>query len=244
MKKLTLFFFMSDLLYSQETIQLDRPDQTETVAIVPKNYLQAEAGFLFEKVNTNESNYSLPSVLWKYGLNNIVELRLITEYSLSKDGLQNPYKLEPISIGFKTHLMEEKGIIPEISFIGHLSYIKNLTTERKNAVPSFRFTLQNTLSENTSLGYNLGIEWDETHQETYIYTLTVGSTITQKMSYYLEAYGFFNTLKTADQRIDGGFLYVINKDFVIDFSGGIGLSKISPKYFMALGISYRMNLGK
>lgn len=240
MKKLIVFLFLSDLLFSQETIQLDRPDQTETVAIVPKNYLQAEAGFSFEKVNALENNYTLPSILWKYGLNNIVELRLTTEVSHS----QNQYKLEPISIGFKTHLIEEKGIIPEVSFIGETEIAKNEITLRNTLIPSFRFTFQNNLTETTCLAYNLGIEWDQNITENYIYTLTLGTSITKKLNCYLEAYGFLSPYKPADHRIDGGFTYLVNKDYMLDASSGIGLSNTSPLYYFALGISYRINLRK
>ena len=55
MKNTTLFslFFLSLFCYSQETepIQTDRPDQTETPAIVPKEMFQVETGFSFQKNN-------------------------------------------------------------------------------------------------------------------------------------------------------------------------------------------------
>lgn len=244
MKKTFAALLFSNYLFSQETIQLDRPDQTESVFVVPKNYLQAETGFMFEKINNTDKNFYLPTILWKYGLNNKVELRLITEFSKTITNSEKNYNLQPITLGFKTALIEEKGIIPKISFIGGIEIGKNEILQRKIVIPEFRFTFQNTINEKTSLGYNLGMTWNEELLETYLYTFTLGKTITQKLNYFVEMYGFISPNQTADQRINGGVTYLVNNDFMLDTSAGIGLSKISPKYFLSMGISYRLKLGK
>lgn len=70
--------------FCQNVIQLDRPDQTETRTIVPKNDLQFKSGLEFEKLNHSEINYQLPTVLWKYGLDGKTEIRFITEMSGQK----------------------------------------------------------------------------------------------------------------------------------------------------------------
>ncbi|MBC7555707.1 MAG: hypothetical protein H7195_01965, partial [Chryseobacterium sp.] len=62
----------------------------------------------------------LPTLLTKYGISTHTELRLITELNYNKSSNQNRFGLQPVTIGFKTSLIEEKGIIPKISFIGHL----------------------------------------------------------------------------------------------------------------------------
>jgi len=86
--------------------------------------------------------------------------------------------------------------------------------------------------------------WNEDLQETYLYTLAFGKTITPKLNYFVEIYGFFNPEQKADNRINGGFTYLVNKDFMLDTSAGIELSEISAKYFISLGISYRIKFGK
>ena len=64
---LFLLFFPSFFSYSQESepIQTDRPDQTETPAIVPKGMFQVETGFSFQKNDVNSNTNTLPSTLWK-----------------------------------------------------------------------------------------------------------------------------------------------------------------------------------
>jgi hypothetical protein len=82
--------------------------------------------------------------------------------------------------------------------------------------------------------------WNEDLQETYLYTFAYGKTITSKLNYFVEIYGFFNPEQKADNRINGGFTYLVNKDFMLDTSAGIGLSEISAntlfhsEFFIAL----------
>ena len=244
MRKIFFTLFFSNFLFSQETIQLDRPDQTETVFVVPKNYIQLESGFMYEKTTETDKHLHLPTILWKYGLNDKVELRIITEFSKTITNSENKYELQPVSLGFKTALIEEKGLIPKISFIGKAEIRKSEILQRKTITPAFRFTFQNNINDNTSLGYNLGMFWNEDLQETYLYTFAYGKTITPKLNYFVEIYGFFNPEQKADNRINGGFTYLVNKNFMLDTSAGIGLSEISAKYFISLGISYRIKFGK
>ncbi|PPZ92594.1 hypothetical protein C3729_00845 [Cloacibacterium normanense] len=60
MKKAITTVLFANFLHAQETIQLDRPDQTESVYVVPKNYLQTEMGFMFEKTDKTENHFISP----------------------------------------------------------------------------------------------------------------------------------------------------------------------------------------
>lgn len=226
-------------------IQLDRPDQTECPFITPKKYIQVENGFNFENTNDLEKNYSYPSSLWKYGINEKVELRLITEFITQQSG-NNVYNgLTPITLGFKASLFEEKGIIPKTSFIVHLTTAEVGTKEfhTKYMAPAFRFTMQHTLTKKISLAYNLGMEWNgETAEHTFIYTLTTGFSLTDKLGCYAELYGFVPNDNKADHRCDGGFTYLVHNDFMVDVSGGVGITDNSPQAYLSLGISYRFKV--
>lgn len=225
-----------------QPIQLDRPDQTECPFIVPKKYIQGEVGFTYEKSDRNNSSLLLPTMLLKYGVNEKLELRLITELEQTKEYADKSFGLNPVKIGLKTKLVEENGIIPMISFIGHLS-LPTVAGKKYKAdfyAPSFRFTLQHTLSEKFSFGYNLGAEWDGfTPEPTFIYTATTGYSISEKAGCYIEAYGFFPQEGKADHRFDSGITYLVNNDIMIDISGGAGLSRTSPDYYASLGFSFR-----
>lgn len=244
-----LFHFLS---FSQQLdpIQLDRPDQTETPAIVPSGYIQAENGFLIENANDETKNFTYPSCLWKYGINDRVEFRMITEFASTNDKATKKTLsgLMPVTVGFKANLWKEKGIIPHTSFIGHLT-TANIGSKKFSttySAPSFRFLMAHNITPKFSISYNLGAEWNgETPEEIYLYTFATGLSITQKLGMYAELYGFAPSSSKAWHGFDGGFTYLISNNIMIDLSGGFGVTKNAPNNYLAFGFSYRFNvLGK
>lgn len=249
-KALLIFCFFIIILsktFAQElpSIQTDRPDQTECPFIVPKNYFQLENGFSYEKTNSETSQIIAPTILTRFGINDHFELRLITEYSIEDNFSNSISGFNPILIGFKTRLYEEKGLIPLTSFIGHIGIPKagSKNFQTTYYAPEFRFTMQHTLSKKQSLSYNLGAEWNgESAEPTFIYTLTSGYSLSEKVGCYIEFYGFVPQIEKPDHRFDAGLTYLINPNHQFDISGGVGLSKISPKYYVALGYSFRFKI--
>ena len=240
-----LAFFLVHLINAQsnEPIQADRPDQTETPSIVPKGMFQVETGFTLQKNEANSKTFSLPSTLWKYGVNENFELRLITEFVTEEINNTKSSGFTPVYIGFKVKLAEEKGIIPKTSFIAHISLPNVASTIYKtdyNAT-EFRFTMQHTLSKKVSLSYNLGSEWDGfTAEPTFVYTLTTGYSITEKLGSYVEVFGFAPQKEKANHNFDCGLTYLINNNFMLDLSSGIGITSNAPDNYIAFGFSFRM----
>lgn len=249
MRRLTeiIVFFISALgidVRSEDLppIQLDRPDQTECPFIVPKNYIQCESGFMLERTVGSVATATFPSALWKYGVNEKFELRLITEFTRVSAGGNVALGLAPITLGFKSSLFEESGIIPKTSFIGHVttSNLGSAEFHTTYIAPSFRFVMLHTLPYDISFSYNLGAEWNgEEPGHTYIYTVTAGTPITGRLGMYAELYGYAPADRPTDHRADGGFTYLVNNDFILDLSGGFGLVNTSLEHYVALGISWR-----
>ena len=173
-----------------------------------------------------------------------MELRLITEVNTIKSFGSKTSGFVPTIIGFKVKVSDENGLVPATGFIGHLAIPNAASTNFKASyyALSFRFNMQHTVNSKVSLAYNLGAEWDgETPEPTFIYILTSGVSISQKLEGYVELYGFAPQNNIADHRADGGFTYLISNDIMVDISGGVGLSEASPKKYVALGFSYRFN---
>ena len=241
------FLLISHYAISQDlpSIQTDRPDQTECPFITPKGYLQFENGFSIEKSNSETTTLVMPTILTKFGINDHFELRLITEYVTDQSETNKVSGINPVLIGFKARLFEEKGIIPITSFIGHLSLPDLASKNFKTTyyAPEFRFTMQHTISEKQSLSYNLGAEWNgATAEPVFIYTLTSGYSISEKISGYIELYGFMPQIDKSDHRFDAGLNYLFNPNHQLDVSAGFGLSKVSPDYFISLGYSFRFKV--
>lgn len=249
MLKIRLLFvimgvFLGQKNVAQTSIQLDRPDQTECPFIVPVGYIQAENGLTFEKINNKSQSLAYPTTLWKLGVSKNFELRLITEL-VSQTNLNETTKgIAPITVGFKVNICQEKGLIPITSFIGHLTIpnTANKGFDINYYAPAYRFTMQHTLSKRFSSAYNLGTEWNsETLEPTFLYTLTTGFAITDKIGSYVEIYGFLPQNQSIDNRMDGGFTYLVNNNIMIDISGGVGITENAPNHYFSLGLSYRFN---
>lgn len=244
--KITLFLVViSSILTAQEIepIQTDRPDQTETPALVPKGMFQVENGFSFQKNDGSSNTITTPSSLWKYGVNEHFELRLITEFAIDETNNSRVSGLNPILIGCKIKIAEEKGIFPKTAFIGHISLPNAASSAFKSDffAPEFRFVMQHTLTKKMSLSYNVGAEWDGfTPEPTFIYTLATGYSITEKWGSYIELFGFAPQQQTANHSFDGGFTYLISQNFMVDLSAGVGITQNAPDHYWALGFSFRL----
>ena len=251
MKKSALYIYILLILWNHgkaqdlPSIQTDRPDQTECPFITPKHYFQLENGFSYEKTNKNSELIVAPTVLTRFGINKFFELRLITEYVITRENATTYPGINPVLIGFKTRLLEEKGIIPSTSLIAHIGF-PDLASSQYGVnyyFPEFRFTMQHTISDKQSLSYNLGAEWNGMDKKpTYIYTLTSGYSLTETIGAYIEFYGFVPQIGKADHRFDLGLTYLFNPNHQLDVSGGFGLSAISPEYYFALGYSFRFKV--
>ncbi|MES1181539.1 MAG: transporter [Flavobacterium sp.] len=245
------FLLLSQKIFAQiSPLEADRPDQTETPALVPKKYFQFETGFIYEKDRIDQvetKNFTYPTILAKYGVNNKFELRLIISNSYSKIKEQSKQTklsgISPVEIGFKTRLMEEKGIIPLTSVIMHIVIPKIASKDFKayHLSTNFRFTMQHTLSEKISLGYNLGAEWDGISPDaTGTYTLTTGFKFSEKFGAYIELFGFLPEETEASHSFDGGISFLPKKNLMLDISAGFGVNKTAPDYFVGCGFSLRL----
>lgn len=232
-----------------ERMETDRPDQTECPFIVPKKWIQAEMGFNYEKTSPALNTFIYPTLLTKYGLSQKLELRLITTLLSEREhripGPVTNAGLEPVEIGCKAALLEEKGFRPKTSLIAHIA-IPALSSEKfkpDKFAPNFVFTMQHTISSTMAIGYNLGAAWDGfSNSPAWIYRLSPGFNLGTRFYAYIEAFGFIQKNETANHNIDGGVAYYFNNDIKLDLSAGKRLSATSINYYIALGASFRFKL--
>lgn len=225
------------------SIATDRPDQTETPDVLPFKYFQMETGFNIESED-KELIFVHPTILWKVGIFKSTELRLITDVSSIKDST-GKYKtgLEPIEIGFKTAICEERKARPKISFIAHMAvpYLSTKNQRTKYFAPNFRFTLEHTLKKNISLGYNAGMEWDgDSPYPSFIYTIVNGFDVTEKWYVYYEFFGDIPIKDKSAHTFDAGVAYLIKNNQQIDLSGGFQLYPFVKGWYASVGYSFRV----
>jgi hypothetical protein len=247
-------YFLSYLLClvvkvnAQEKIETDRPDQTESPYLTPKNWVQLEAGFNVQQNVKNNYEYLSPTLLSKYSISKYFEFRLITTIATDRQKFTNSTfsqtGLLPVEVGGKIFLCEEKKGLPKTSLIFHFAIPKfaSKNFQANKFAPNFRFVMQNTISPKMGLGYNIGAEWDGfTNTPSYIYTFAPGFNLSDKWYGYIEAFGSIHKSESPQHSIDGGLAYFVNNNFKLDISGGFGISKAAPDWYFAVGGSIRFN---
>jgi hypothetical protein len=242
-----LLFFLLTTSISMAQIETDRPDFTESPNVVPKGALQVETGFILENdqestaglggPNTlNRQHITINTTLLRLGLTENIELRLNTGFITSKKGFQTSF------IGFKINLYKNDKI--SIGFLGHL-YIPELASgdfakaNGQKIAPEFLIPLTYDITDKFGIAVQYGLSWDGfTPNPTTSYTLALGYSITDKLSAYVEPYGFLTNNGDELHLINGGFTYLINDDFQVDLTGGFGLNEAAPDNFINCGASF------
>ena len=144
-------------IYSQ-TIITDRPDQTESSSTVPKGSFQIETGLSLEYVKSDGINYQNwygPSNLFRVGLTDFIELRVVTSLVNLKN-IGKEYSTTGISdleVGGKVKLYTTKNGRFILGFLSHLvipTGSDDLTNSKYGTIN--KLALSYSLSDN--IGFN------------------------------------------------------------------------------------------
>ncbi len=207
------------------------------------------------------SNKTLNTTLIRYGITEKLELRLNwniasnnTIRSRTPFGLGAPCSLEkllildsnyiekglePIFVGFKTNLYKTDRL--SLGFLGHiyLPFGASKDFEIKHYTPQFLIPFSVNLTDKLGMAMQWAMTWDgETGRSETGYTFSLSYGISDKLSAYVEPYGFIVENDGEDHRINGGFTYLINDNFQADLTGGRGLSSHAPDGFISCGLSF------
>ncbi|MBN2812611.1 MAG: transporter [Bacteroidales bacterium] len=230
----------------------DRPDQTESSAVVPHKSLQIETGFVMENNETDltkQKLFAYNTSLLRYGLFDNLELRLGLAYLGEKVSIKNTDTtntfsgLSPIYTGFKVKIANEDGWKPEIALLCGmvLPFTAHDDFKPEYSAANIRLAFSHTLSDKFSIGYNLGAEWDgETAVPGYFYAVALGIGLTDKIGMFLEGFGLLPEDGDSEQLFDAGFTYLVLPNFQLDVSGGIGFNDNATDNFLSFGLAYRL----
>lgn len=237
----------------------DRPDQTESTAIVPAGRTQIEAGGTFVRDDEDGVRAELeqvPGTLVRIGLGGRFELRLgwdgwleeeirVGSATVREDGFGDA------EIGAKLGLREGNGVSPAIALIGGTSVPvgdEPFSSERFD--PSFRLSVSHDLASGIGLGYNAGVETasepapdgGHTTLTSAIYTLAAGFPAGDRAGIFVELFG--DVPMSAEggpaHSFDSGVTYLLRPNLQLDLAAGVGLSDDAPDWFAGVGVSMRL----
>jgi hypothetical protein len=243
---LLLFSCLAVACMAQDKIECDRPDQTETPAIVPSRFFQFESGYYY-KSEADEKDIVYPSALLKYGLDDVAELRFELENATVRtmEGGRATYHtgVSPVSIGAKLKICDERKHRPQASVIimTSIPILASKGLQENYPSPEIRFTMQHTFwDKKVYLAYNFGgLCRGSDFKPVGLYTLTSGISLNKDFGCFAEFYGFVTWREKQDHRFDGGFTYTPVNNIMLDITAGLSMEQ-SPAWFCGLGFSFRL----
>lgn len=252
------------ILFSQElpSIVTDRPDITESAETVQKNRFQIESGVLY---NRDQGSYydslnqvvyftkefiTLPNVLFRFGVNDFMELRLALSVTINNEDYNGKYENSSItnfdapSFGFKFKLGKQDGIEPSVAvIIQAVSPVLSTESEDDYFDPSIIFCFQNTVSDNFSLGYNAGLDLQDGfgQGDGFFLSLSGSYSFSDKVSAFGELFSSTNFYYLVpNSGADIGVTYLVSNNIQLDLSAGASLQNIKDDYFFGTGFSIRI----
>ncbi len=222
----SLFISANSAIAQVESINTDRPDQSDGVYTIPKNTFQLENGITIAKQTV------INNLMLRYGLTPSTEIRLLLDVGKEFENKG----LLPISLSFKQRIIEQKEIIPAMTLVGYVAFEQLASKDFKgNKLPfEIKMAFENEINDKFSIGYNLGTS--NQFKELNL-SAALGYNITDKISTFVE---YFSTLSKNgnEHNIDTGIMYVINPKLQIDIAYAQPIYGLENKPFGTIGIAY------
>lgn len=224
-----------------QTIDTDRPDQTESSACVEKGIFQIESGMLLELAEENEiehHNLLMPTNLFRLGLTPFLELRLLSQFEGNTHLGQFRKGISDLEFGVKIQLFAKENSNFEMAFLSHFRAPTGSIHFRNESFASInKICISHQFNSSFSLGYNLGYQFDASHNNGGIYSFAFGYDVNEKVGVYLEPFGYIHSFAKHEANFDAGFTYLIHSNVQFDFSFGTGLNH--RMNYLSAGISWK-----
>lgn len=226
----------------------DRPDFTESVAVIAPGRIQLESGYTFTRAG-NMEEHALGELLLRLPLSRRAEARLGANSHVWQRALDDrAHGMEDASLGFKLRLTSpspQPRLRPDVALLGAISLPTGSDGIGADAwQPASTIALAWTLSDQAGLASNFGYTYaadEDGRFHEVSASLAFGYAITERTGSFVEVFGFApsGADREATAFFDGGFTYLLSDDFQVDMRGGIGLARFRPDYFLGVGLARR-----
>lgn len=246
-----------------EPLETDRPDFTEASSTVGRGVLQLESGYTFsfdDEAGTRTRSHTFPEALFRYGISDNVELRLVWNYSWEDSTTSGATEREDgaddLIAGFKFALTQQSGLVPESALILDLSsptggtgITTQLTEFGSNYLWGYDLANDKTLAG--SFGYSTACQITTVALAPFIVrdrhsvfhtSVTHGIPLAESWNAYFEYFGlYFQGLEGGRPQnyFDSGVTHLFNNNVQFDARIGVGLNPSADDLFAGTGMSFR-----
>lgn len=210
--------------------------------------IEIEAQYAQQKEGTEKQiSWSIPSVLFRYGLLNGLELQLnaplIKEELYENDHLIHSLnKFDHIQFGVSVNLWKQKNLLPEAAFMARviIPFKQNLNYNAIGKIAALNFS--NLIGEKFSLNYNIGYVTETESEDSAYYIANITYNLNSKMHFFAENFADFSQNLKAFQNINIGGGYQLNEQMCIDLSIANGLNH--SLFYTGMIFTWQLNTKK
>lgn len=228
-----------------QVINTDRPDQTESSAVVPQGAFQWECGFssMWEPgFGGNIRSMALPNALFRVNVLQGVELRVvhqldrISQHSFGSNEVLTEGTSD-VQIGAKIQLFQQEGRKTEVAYLGHaVAPTGDAGVSGNDWGMVNKLCISHDVGPEWALGYNLGYDLAN-GRGTATYALAVGKSINDQLGVYFEPYGEIDGLSGSHfASFDAGLTLLASDTWQWDISYGTGINH--RMNYTAVGFSW------
>ncbi len=230
--KLLFLLIIFQLSNINSQIVTDRPSQTDSPFVIEKGYIQIETGITIDEIQSDINS------LIRIGMFDGIELRINSNYIINDEiSFQKKSSFDDFEIGSKFRIIEKNENNINISF---LTYISIPTSPEVFSYNEYGFLnkllFSHNLNSDTKIGYNIGYDKFNNHDDKFKYSLIYGKTLSS-FSIFFELFGN-SSADISNLNFDSGLTYIHNNDKQFDLSIGKGLN--NNLFFFNIGFSFRI----
>lgn len=222
-------------------LTVDRPGIAETPFTVAPRNIQLETGFEYYKRGENQL-FLMPVTLFRTGLSKSAELRVSVKNITERLDGKESKGVSPVTIGIKTHIIEQRGWIPETDILADVVIpIGNSSFQPESTGHNILLLFQNDLSDKLAMNYNVGFLWDGFYRdEMFTASMCFNYLPSTKIGLFIEYFDFIRKANFEEHGVDAGLTWLVLPHLQIDLSAGLSFVDKSRNYFLASGFSIRL----
>ena len=229
LKCIFIALLISNSLVFSQSIITDRPDQTESSSTI--RGVQIESGLLVE------SDIYMPGTLLRLAITDNIEVRVFNQFEFIKG--DDEILTSDLEVGTKLQLYQNDNSNVEVAFLTHLIVPTGSAMITNDKIGTInKLCISHPTDNRIGVGYNIGYNYFGENRGDVTYSVVLGSSLTDKVSIYIEPYGEFVNFNNSISNLNYGLTYLINDNFQLDCSSGIGLNH--DMNFVSFGFSWRI----
>ena len=240
----SLFILVSSFSKGQ-FIVTERPGQSESSIVVPKRSFQIESGVLYSQVEEDQTLKSaqIPVTLFRYGLSEMLELRIQNEYLTISDSSESLSGFGNVQFGLKAGLVDLKG--HQLSYLIQHAFRNPYGAVANPEAVTFTKLIYTYNINSLGFSSNVGLFFNEDKSKDLLVTLKLNETVSDRFSFFVEGYNQSRGIGTDEAEylwsLNAGMAYLLGNRIQLDYAFGYGLSDHSA--YMGAGISIRFDKG-